>query len=97
MPRYDYRCLDCEGVFEVTHGMADAPLRECRLCGSESVRKLISAPMINSIKSSSPTGAKYEKLTKKEIIDVEAPPLAAMEQQEGMKEKLEIMYGGKLD
>ena len=53
--------------------------------------------MINTVKSSSPTGAMYEKLTKKEIIDKEAPPLVAMEQQEGMKEKMEIMYGGKLD
>ena len=97
MPRYDYKCLECDRVFEATHRMADAPLRKCRLCGSESVRKLISAPMINTVKSSSPTGAKYEKLTKKEIIDIEAPPLAAMEQQEGMKEKMAIMYGGKLD
>jgi hypothetical protein len=53
--------------------------------------------MINSVKSSSPTGAMYEKMSKKEIIDKEAEPLAAMEQQEGMAEKLAIMYGGKLD
>jgi hypothetical protein len=53
--------------------------------------------MINSIKSTSPTGAKYEKLSKREIIDMEAAPLAEMEQQEGMAEKLSIMYGGKLD
>ncbi len=97
MPRYDYRCVNCEGVFEVTHGMSAVPVEQCGLCGGGPVQRLIAAPMINTVKSSSPTGAKYEKLTKKEIIDKEMPPLAAMEQQEGMKEKMEIMYGGKLD
>ena len=53
--------------------------------------------MINTIKPGSPTGAKYEKMNKKEIIDMEAAPLPAMEEQEGMAEKLALMYGGKLD
>ena len=77
--------------------MSVGPLKLCLLCGGESVRKLILAPMINTIKSGSPTGAKYEKMSKKEIIDKEAAPLAAMEEQGGMAEKLAIMYGGKLD
>ena len=97
MPRYDYRCSACGQTFEATHSMADSPLRNCVLCGSDSVLKLISSPMINSIKSGSPTGAKYEKLTKKEIIDKEAAPLAGLGEQEGMAEKLAIMYGGTLD
>ena len=97
MPRYDYRCFECDRIFETTHGMNADPLKECVLCGSGSVQKCISAPMINSLKSSSPTGAKYERLSKKEIIDMEAEPLAAMEQQEGMAEKLAIMYGGYID
>ena len=77
--------------------MSDGPIKGCVLCGAEPVQKLISQPMINIIKSGSPTGARYEKMSKKEIIDMEAKPLAAMEQQEGMAEKLAIMYGGKLD
>ena len=97
MPSYDYRCLGCDRTFEASHSMSAAPLKRCVLCGSESVQKLISAPMINTIKSGSPTGAKYEKLSDKEIIDIEAEPLAAMEQQEGMAEKMAVMYGGKLD
>ena len=97
MPRYDYRCDACDGTFEATHGMTEGPIERCALCGGEPVRKLISPPMINSIKSGSPTGAKYEKMSKKEIIDKEAEPLAAMEQQEGMAEKMALMYGGKLD
>ena len=97
MPRYDYRCHQCDQVFEASHTVSAGPLKECVLCGSESVQKLISAPMINSLKSSSPTGAKYEKLSKKEVIDMEAAPLAALEQQEGMAEKMALMYGGKID
>ena len=49
MPRYDYRCLDCAGVFEVTHGMGAVPIEECGLCGGGSVQRLISAPMIDSL------------------------------------------------
>ena len=97
MPRYDYRCLECNGIFEATHGMSDAPVSTCELCGGESVQRLISPPMLNTIKSGSPTGAMYEKLSKKEIMDKEGAPLAEMEQQEGMAEKMAIMYGGKLD
>jgi putative FmdB family regulatory protein len=97
MPKYDYRCGACNWVFEATHGMTAPPPQSCVYCTAESPTRLFSAPMINSIKSGSPTGAKYEKMSKKEIIDLEAKPLAEMEQQEGMAEKLAIMYGGKLD
>ena len=97
MPRYEYRCLECSQIFEATHSMTAGPLTSCRLCGSDSVRRLISPPMINTLKSTSPTVAKYEKLSKKEVVDMEADPLAAMELQEGMAEKMAIMYGGKLD
>src|SRR2546425_6713107 len=97
MPIYEYWCYDCQGTFEATHSMSAAPLQECRLCGSQSVKKLISLPMINKIKSGSLTGAKYEKLSTTELMKKEAEPLAAVEKQEGMKEKLQIMYGGKLD
>ena len=58
--------------------------------------RLFSATMISSIKSGGPTGAKYENLSQ-EIIDLEAEPLAEMEKQDGMAEKLAIMYGSKLD
>ena len=97
MPRYDYRCRECDQTFEATHSMSAGTLKKCRICGGDGVERLISPPMINTIKSGSPTGAKYEKLSKKEIIDMEGPPIAAMEEQEGMAEKLAIMYGGALD
>lgn len=97
MPKYDYRCLECGHTFEVSHGMNDDPPTVCVGCAAGPLQRLISAPRINSLQSTSPTGAKYERLTKQEIIDQESEPLAEMEKQEGMAEKLAIMYGGKLD
>ena len=82
MPRYDYRCHQCDQVFEVSHSISAGPLKECVLCGGESVQKLIARPMINTLKSSSPTGAKYEKLSQKEVVDMEAAPLAVLAEQE---------------
>src|SRR5262249_35775184 len=97
MPIYEYRCFECNRTFEAMHSMSAAPLQQCRLCGSSSVKKLISAPVLNRIKSRSPTGATYEPLTPTELMQREAQVLTPMEQQAGMKEKLEIMYSGKLD
>lgn len=77
--------------------MNAASPENCVYCFATPVQRRISLPRVNSIKSGSPTGAKYEKLSKKDIIDLEAEPLAEMEQQDGMAEKMAIMYGGKLD
>jgi len=47
MPRYDYRCLECDEVFEVEHKMSDAALELC-LCEDEKflVERLPSKPML---------------------------------------------------
>ena len=37
MPRYDYRCMDCKKIFEVTHGMND-DRGVCGNCGGELLR-----------------------------------------------------------
>jgi len=44
MPTYEYKCMDCEEVFEVFQKMTDEPLRECRVCGGE-LKRLISGGM----------------------------------------------------
>ena len=46
MPRYDYRCLECEKVFEVEHSINAPALEEC-LCKGEKflVERLPSKPM----------------------------------------------------
>ncbi len=44
MPIYEYQCDSCGATFEAIQKFSDAPLTECRACGAEGVRKLLSAP-----------------------------------------------------
>ena len=41
MPMYEYKCQECDLVFEARQKFSDAPLTECRECGG-TVAKLIS-------------------------------------------------------
>ena len=34
MPRYSYRCSECEEIFTVFHGMSES-VETCELCGAE--------------------------------------------------------------
>tara|TARA_A100001011_G_C14250819_1_gene817760 strand:- start:1277 stop:1480 length:204 start_codon:yes stop_codon:yes gene_type:complete len=56
MPKYDYKCLECDKIFEVEQKMADDPLELC-LCKDEQflVKRLPSVPklVINSAGSMS--------------------------------------------
>ena len=47
MPRYDYKCLECDEVFEVVQKMTDDPLELC-LCEDEQflVKRLINRPTV---------------------------------------------------
>jgi len=47
MPRYDYKCLECDKVFEVEQKMTDDPLEEC-LCEDEQflVKRIPSKPLL---------------------------------------------------
>jgi len=42
MPKYDYRCLDCNEVFEVIHSISEK-WDKCNSCESSNIKKLISA------------------------------------------------------
>jgi len=60
MPIYEYKCLDCNKVFEVlSTSSSDNPEVKCAKCDSAKVRKTISAAgfRINSGSSSIPSGA----------------------------------------
>jgi putative FmdB family regulatory protein len=46
MPIYDYICQSCGHVMEVVHGVYAAGPERCESCGSENVRKALSAPAI---------------------------------------------------
>jgi putative FmdB family regulatory protein len=41
MPTYEYKCLDCDEVFEEFQKITDPPITKCRRCGGE-VKRLIS-------------------------------------------------------
>ena len=43
MPIYEYRCLACQRTFEALRKAGDAPLSECRFCGSNKIEKLVSS------------------------------------------------------
>ncbi|HBB69642.1 MAG TPA: zinc ribbon domain-containing protein, partial [Geobacter sulfurreducens] len=57
MPIYEYRCEDCGGTFSLLQKMG-AGEREtcCPACGSDRVRKLISAPAVGSSAGVAPAG-----------------------------------------
>lgn len=44
MPTYEYKCAECEEMFEVFQKMSDEPLKTCPVCGGKLVR-LISGGM----------------------------------------------------
>tara|TARA_R110002051_G_scaffold118053_2_gene191848 strand:- start:713 stop:919 length:207 start_codon:yes stop_codon:yes gene_type:complete len=62
MPRYDYKCLECEEIFEVEHSINAPALEEC-LCKDEKflVERLPSKPMIVINDKSSMTDTKLYK------------------------------------
>lgn len=41
MPTYEYKCLECDKVFEEFQKMTDPPITSCRFCGGV-VKRLIS-------------------------------------------------------
>lgn len=38
MPAYDYRCLSCQSVFELTRSLSDTSEVRCPTCGGETKR-----------------------------------------------------------
>ena len=67
MPVYQYECRTCQVVYDVLHGMNDPPLEICPKCGG-TVTRLISAPRLNRYNFSSPTEAKYAKVSPREEV-----------------------------
>ena len=50
MPIYEYRCDDCEQVFEAIQRISDEPLDACRHCGG-AARRIVSSPAIQFLGS----------------------------------------------
>jgi putative FmdB family regulatory protein len=67
MPTYEYACDPCRTIYQTKHGMNDAGLKTCPNC-TGALRKVISAPSLNTGKHSSPTAAKYAKLSESDEV-----------------------------
>jgi putative FmdB family regulatory protein len=67
MPVYEYECPPCHVIYEVRHGIEDAPPEHCPRCRG-GLARLISAPNLNRGNHSSPTAAKYAKLSARDEI-----------------------------
>jgi putative FmdB family regulatory protein len=47
MPCYDYFCENCQfQLKDVSQGLTEPPIIDCERCGSASMERLISAPMV---------------------------------------------------
>jgi putative FmdB family regulatory protein len=45
VPRYRYRCEECEEEFVILHSISDTQ-EECTLCGHESIKKMLGKPIV---------------------------------------------------
>ena len=67
MPIYEYECAPCRVIYEVRQRLSDPPVATCPRCQG-SVTRLISAPNLNLDNFSSPTEAKYARMSDREEI-----------------------------
>lgn len=67
MPTYQYKCEPCLKIYKVSHGMNDKPKIRCQECNKVTER-MISAPSLSLGGHTSPTEAKYAKMSKTEEI-----------------------------
>ncbi len=67
MPTYEYRCEPCLKIYRVMHKWAETPEIRCPAC-ERVTERMISAPNLSLGRHTSPTEAKYAKMTDSEEI-----------------------------
>lgn len=67
MPIYEYACDPCEILYQTKHGINDPRPEHCPKCKG-ALRKVLSAPSLNTRNHTSPTAAKYAKLSTSDEI-----------------------------
>jgi putative FmdB family regulatory protein len=70
VPFYEYACDPCTTIFKTRHGMNEPGPTACPQCQG-ALRKVISAPSLNTRNHSSPTEAKYANLSVSDEIKME--------------------------
>ena len=41
MPTYEYKCVHCNGKFEFFQSMTDEPLKQCPVCNTDTLKRLL--------------------------------------------------------
>jgi putative FmdB family regulatory protein len=67
MPIYEFECAPCHVIYEVRQSARDPALAACPRCQGE-VRRLISAPNLNTRNFSGPTEARYARVSPREEL-----------------------------
>ena len=67
MPTYEYACDGCRIIYQTRHGMNEPGLQQCPACAAP-LRKVLSAPALNTRNNSSQTAAKYSGLSESDEI-----------------------------
>ena len=65
MPTYDFACDACRVMYQVHLGMNDPRPQSCPTCDGD-LRRVLSPPLLNTQNFTSPTAAKYAKLSASE-------------------------------
>lgn len=67
MPTYQYKCEPCLKIYKVSHSMNETPSIVCPEC-KKATSRMIAAPNLSLDRHTSPTAAKYAKMSDKEEI-----------------------------
>lgn len=67
MPTYEYACDPCQVIYQTRHSINGPQPAGCPKCRG-ALRKVISAPRLNIKSYSSPTEAKYARLSESDEI-----------------------------
>ena len=83
MPKYVYRCNECDSTFQIFHGMFEIQ-ESCEICNLET--SLVRIPQINFINKKSPTSIKH-KVGEKVVNFIEESKKTLKEQQKQLQNK----------
>jgi putative FmdB family regulatory protein len=70
VPTYEYACDPCKIIYRTKHGINDPRPDTCQKCKG-ALRKLISAPSLNTKRFTSPTEEKYSKISESDEVAME--------------------------
>jgi len=67
VPTYEYACDACRIIYQTRHSISESGPSSCSECEGD-LRKVLSAPNLNMSNHTSPTAAKYAKMSETEEL-----------------------------